>query len=386
MEITINNLLSETEDSIMEYYLNEIKKELNIKTEISKNGILYSIFKIACDYEINIQNCLNYLIKQFDPDSADVLQDALFERIGVSRLKGIRTEFSLQLKGDPNRKIDKKEILLQSKPNNYEFYNTDEFITDANGLAEVNFACKTLGNISITPDIELSIIQAPSTISEISGEQIYNILAGKNRESNFEYLTRYNNSKSENARATANATLSYLAKFVEDLSFIKIKDPNNDNDIQFGTVKIIAKPKVSDKEFAEAIFNCFATGIKYLGNTSIITKDILNNPVEIKFQKADEIPINLSIQIKTDEEQDFTELCELIKTNIINYTKSKILGLGSSVFANDFMLPISGINGIKAIRGIKIKKLEDELYSGFIQLTEYELPTFDKTMINIEKE
>lgn len=388
MEITANEIKTQTFSEILSDFEKRFQQEYGENFKIKPNGVLANLVKVAALYELDFQDNLTYFTNQLNPNVSEAIwQDALNERIGVYRLEESSTTFVKEINGTANSKIARKSIIIRSEKTTNDFTNVSDFTTDENGTALVEFEAIKAGDVKISQDEKFRIIRAPSSISSLSETIISTVSTGRERESDDLFRIRYANSKALTAQATGRANLSNLGKLVNDSAYLGIHDRNTDKFIEPHFVKIIAKHNTTDTIFAQAILDTFGTGIKFLGSTSVTVKDANGENIKVKFYKAVDVPIDISIVMKiTDGEFEETVIKDT-KEKILEYVEKRIYGLGSIVYATELIIPIlTGNIGVEAIEEIAIKRVSEEEYAEVIELDEDEVPVFDFNQIHIEKE
>lgn len=352
---------------------------------IKPEGVIDNIFTSAAFQELDLQEQIAFLCKQFDPETAEgIWQDALYERIGVYRLSPEPTTFTLDVIGTVGYEGTAGDCTIQSTFTKENFINTNSYTLGENGKATLTFACVVPAETIVQENETFNIVTAPSAITNIDNTTLDNIDIGRNRETDDEFRVRFRNSKAANAKASQNANISNLEKYVDDLSFLSILDKKIDNTIPVGTVEIIAKPNTTDDIFATAIFNTIAAGIDTTGNTTVTVFDIDNQPVNISFYKADEIDIDITATIKIKAGYFQNNVFNDVKNAIIDYvTNTKIYGLKSSIYATELIVPALSVSGVEAVTAIQIKRSTDVSYTDELTMTKYEVPEFSAERITL---
>ena len=385
MEIEDNKLITKTYSEILSEITNLFKEEYGLNFQVKEGGILGSILGIVKDREGDIQDNLEYFSKQFNPETAqNTWQDALYERLGVSRLEKTYTRFSKEITGTPNSVIKKNSILIRSASGDNEFSNANEIKISSTGKAIVEFIAQIAGEICIDENDTFKIVRAPAAFADFTNSSIKNIKTGRDKENDDKYRVRFRNSKALNSRATARANLSNLIQYVDDISHISILDKNDDVNRDANTIEITAKHNTSDADFAKAILETFGCGIKFIGTTTVDLKDIKGNSVQVKFNNAKEIPINIAIEIANLEGQDSEDVILKIKESILNYINSRVFGLGSVIYATELIVPIvKNLKNAVAVNELKIQRAADEEYFDIITLNDDEIPIFSQDSFDI---
>ena len=351
---------------------------------IKPEGVIDNIFASAAFMEMDAQDQLAFLVKQFDPETAEgIWQDALYERIGVQRLAAEPTRFNLRVVGTNGFSGVAGDITIRSDLTNEEFINTADYTLDTNG-ATLTFECVVPGATVVQTAETFKIVEAPNDVTGLATSGNTSIDIGRNRETDDEFRARFRQSKALDSKATRNANYANLLKYVDNENYLNIYDKKNDNTMAAGTIEIVAKHNTTDENFANAIFNTVADGIDFIGNTSVTLQDASNQNVEIKFNNATETPIefNITANIKTGYVQQ--TVFDNAKQSIINYVNNThIFGLGSKIFATEFIVPLLNTEGMSAVTAIEIKKTGDADYTDILTLTKYQVPTFDVSNITI---
>lgn len=351
---------------------------------IKPEGVIDNIFASAAFMEMDIQDQLAFLVKQFDPETAEgIWQDALYERIGVERLAAEPTRFDLRVVGTNGFSGVAGDITIRSDLTNEEFTNTADYTIDTNG-ATLTFECVVPGATVVQAAETFKIVEAPNDVTGLATSGNTSIDIGRDRETDDEFRARFRQSKAIDSKATRNANYANLLKYVDNENYLNIYDKKNDNTMTAGTIEIVAKHNTSDAIFADAIFNTVADGIDFIGNTSVTLQDASGEDVVIKFNNATEtlIVFNITANIKTGYVQQ--TVFDNAKQTIINYVNNThIFGLGSKIFATEFIVPLLNTEGMAAVTDIEIKKTGDADYTDILTLTKYQIPTFDISNITI---
>lgn len=383
MNIENNGLEIDSLANTLDQYEEELKQKFGKDFFIHPEGIIDNIALSCGIMNIMLQQQIAKLAKEFDPETASgEYQDALYERIGLYRLEGKKTTFSCKIYGTPNHEYDAGTITLRSQSDNNEFTNIEEFATDSSGIAIIRFRCVVEGVVTVKNTDKFEIIKAPEGILSVSLPDDIELNTGREEESDIEFRTRFKNAKNTNVRGTVNAVFNNLSKYVAHNSFLKLLDPNSSNNVPAGYIKIIAKHNTTDDIFAQAIMDNVTIGPLFMGNTEVIVYDNQNNPQEIKFQKATEIAIEISAEIKIRSGYYENTVANRVKENILKYTQEHVLGLGATVYAMEFIIPILETDGIEAVQDIKVRRGDTNQYLDSITLDEDEIPVFSAANIS----
>ena len=383
MNIDNNGLEIDSLNNTLERYEEALKPKFGKDFFIYPEGIIDNIAASCSIMNMMLQEEIAKLAKEFDPETASgEYQDALYERIGLYRLEGKKTTFSCKIHGVPNQEYSARTITIRSLSDKNEFTNQSDFTTDSDGTALVRFQCVVEGAITVKNTDKFNIIAAPNGIISMSLPEDIQLNTGREEESDIEFRERFKNAKTTNAKSTRNAVFENLSKYVDHRSYLKLHASNSDANLLAGQIKIIAHPNTTDNIFAHAIFDTIVDGLETLGNTSVTVYDSEGIPVEIKFQKATEIAIDIAAEIKIKSGYYSNTVANRAKENILEYLKEHVFGLGSTIYATEFIIPILETDGIEAVQNIKVRR--NNIASEFldnISLEEDEIPAFSTEKI-----
>ena len=378
MQFDENGQKLDTLDEVLDSLESELQKKYSDSFYIKPEGVIDNIAVSQGYLDIKLQQQLAFLASQFDPESVEgIWQDALYERIGVTRLEALKSSFVLKVQGAANLVCSAGSMTIRSQTDNNEFENISEFTTDSDGVALVDFQCVIDGAIEVKPTDEFLIVTAPDGITSVSQADDLQFSIGRERESDNEFRIRFRNSKALNAKATHNACLANLSKYVDNIAFLKIIDKKVDDTFEPGNVKVIAYHNTTDNIFAQAIYETIGMGINLLGDTEITVYDAYNQPVVIRFKNAEEIELSITAQVKVRSGYYANTVFNKAKENILKYIDERVFGLESIVYATEFIIPILETDGVEAVQSIKVKRTGiDEDYQDNVALTREQVPIF----------
>ncbi len=365
-------------NKILSLFVETLKNKYGSDFSIQAEGVIDNIALATCSLYDDLQVEFAKLALQFDPESATgKYQDALYERIGVTRLEAQKSTFVLKVQGAANLTCSAGSMTIRSQSDNNEFENISEFTTGEDGVALVDFQCVIDGAIEVKSTDEFLIVTAPDGITSVSQADDLQFSIGRERESDNEFRIRFRNSKALNAKATRNACLANLSKYVDNIAFLNIIDKNVDDTFAPGTIKIIVHHNTTDNIFASAILDTVALGIQYLGDTSVTLTDTSGKNIVVKFQNADEIELSITAEVKVRNGYYANTVFNKAKENILKYIDERVFGLESIVYATEFIIPILETDGVEAVQSIKVKRNGiDEDYQDNVSLTREQVPIF----------
>lgn len=323
---------------------------------IEAKSVISNIFTSVAFQEMNLQEQIAFLIKQFDPEQAEGdFQDALYERLLVYRIKAEKTVVERTILGTAGLSVDAGSITIRNKSTLDEFVNKDTVIIGEDGKVVADFECVLFGPIELPENAEIEVLSMPIGVNGIETGENPRIDLGRNRETDEEYRVKFRKEKSKNAKATRNANYSNLGKYVDDPSYLNILDKKTDNTMNPGEVKIVANHNTTDTIFANAIFETVADGIDTVGISSMIVKDSAGEDVIINWINASFSQIAISAELKIKSGFLFTSVANAVKTAILEYIQNdRIYGLGQTVYANEFIIPSYKVDGVENITNLKV--------------------------------
>lgn len=384
MNIDASGITIETLQDILQKIEENLKSTYGADFYIKPEGVIDSIFSSAAFLETDLQEQLAFLAKQFDPESAEgVWQDALYERIGVTRIAAQSTTFTKKILGTAGFSGTAGDITIRSNLTQEEFTNKSDYTLDNNGETVITFECVIAGATNVIANETFTIVEAPQQITDLATSANGDIDIGRARETDGEFRVRFRNAKGIDAKGTRKANIANLLQYVDNANYLDILDKKNDATFAAGTMEIIAKHNTTDEIFANAIFNTVADGIDLLGNTTVNVTDESNQTVPIKFYKADEPEILIALTIKLKTGFYAAAVNPNVVNAIFNYVNTRGFGLGSVIFATEFVVPVLAVDGVDAVTSIQVKKSTDADYTDSITLTRFEIPSFSQENITV---
>ena len=204
---TFRNIVGEMENELKSFYGNDFT--------IRPEGVIDNFISTFSILTLKLQEQIADLSSQYDPEKATKeWQDALYERIGVTRLEAQKSTFVLKVQGAANLVCSAGSMTIRSQSDNNEFENISEFTTDDDGIALVDFQCVIDGAIEVKSTDEFLIVTAPDGITSVLQADDLQFSIGRERESDNEFRIRFRNSKALNAKATHNACLANLPESI----------------------------------------------------------------------------------------------------------------------------------------------------------------------------
>ena len=184
MQIDNQGHIMQDLDEVLDDLELQIQKKFGDGFYIKPEGIVDNIATSTGIQNIKLQEQIGYLIKQYDPETANgSWQDALYERIGVTRLEAQKSTFVLKVQGAANLTCSAGSMTIRSQTDNNEFENISEFTTDDDGVALVDFQCVIDGAIEVKSTDEFLIVTAPDGITSVSQADDLQFSIGRERES-----------------------------------------------------------------------------------------------------------------------------------------------------------------------------------------------------------
>ena len=221
MNIDSKGLTIDDLESVITLIEQQLQSKYGNNFSIKPEGIIDNIALSFSYMNRALQEQITDLAKQFDPETAEAeWQDALYERIGVSRLEAQKSTFVCKVQGAANLKCAAGSMTIRSKSDKNEFDNISEFVTGEDGTALVDFQCVLDGAIEVKSSDEFDIVIAPDGITAVAPADDIQFAIGRERESDDEFRIRFRNAKATNAKATRNAVFANLSKYVDNVAFL----------------------------------------------------------------------------------------------------------------------------------------------------------------------
>lgn len=323
---------------------------------IEPKSVISNIFTSVAFQEMNLQEQIAFLVKQFDPEQAeDEFQDALYERLLVYRIKAEKTVAERTILGTAGLSVAPGSITIRNKATLDEFINKDTVVIGEDGKVVADFECVLFGPIELPVNADIEVLSMPIGVSGIETGENPKVDIGRNRETDQEYRVRFRKEKSKNARATRNANYSNLGKYVDDASYLNIFDRKTDDTMSTGQVKIVVNHNTTDNIFANAIFETIADGIDTVGTTTLTVKDNAGEDVVINWINASFTQIAINADLKIKEGFLFTTVANNVRAAILKYIENeRIYGLGQTVYANEFIIPSYKVEGVENLTNLQV--------------------------------
>lgn len=384
MKIDEKGIVLSTLNDILDAYELQLQSKYGADFYIKPEGVIDNIAQSSGFMEMSLQEQIAFLGKQFDPETAEgVWQDKLYERINLYRLEAQSTVFTKGIIGTPGFSAEAGSVTIRLEATGDEFVNSEAFTIEDSGAANIRFECVITGVIPVNAADTFQIVEAPNEITAISQEDATDIATGRERESDDEFRIRYRTAKAINAKATRNANIANLSKYVDNIAFLKIFDKKTDYTMEAGTLLVIAKHNTTDAAFANAVFESVTDGIDLLGDDTQVVKDRAGQDVTINWKNADEIQIDITGIIKVRDGYYPNTVIANAKQSILAYIEKRVFGLESIIYATEFIIPVLQTDGVEAVIGIQIKKHDDEEFTDSVSLSREEVPEFALERISL---
>lgn len=387
MKLDLNGVSMVTLQEYLAEKIDKVKSKLGSDFYIRPEGVIDNIIVALTFMEYFLLEQIMFLLKQFDPETAErEYQDNLYERVGIYRIKSTHTSFKKNILGIPNTVIPVNSVTIRQKISGEEFTNAERVAINSSGEGEMLFNAVIEGNILVSPQDSFDVIESTEDFINLSEESAFDIVMGTEDETDSEFRNRFHNIKNNRAKCSRNAIIKNLSEYVEFPQYLNVTDRNTDNSINAGYILIIAKPIVSDLDFAKAILDNVLGGIRFLGDTTVSVPMSNGLSWQVKFQKAVDVEFNINAVVKIKQGHYQNNVFSNIRTQIMIYIQKRAYGLGSRIYATEFIVPILEADGVEAVTSVDIKKNTDLIYSDDIELARDEVPVFDDNGIFLSQE
>lgn len=361
-----------------------LQSKLGSDFEIRAESVIGNIALIvACAVE-RVEKKISFLTKQLSPNTADgTSQNAVFERVGLYRTVAHPTTFYLKVFGNSGLEIPAESLTVQSDLTREIFVNSESFTITETGVAEVLFKSLLKSEIYVTEGETFSTIEATDESLTVKNSLPENIKIGNSWENDFDFRERFEKSFDENKFCTRNSNINHLKNFVDHTNFLKIYDTKSDPTLSAGQILVVAKPNVDDETFAKKIFEMTPLGMNFSGNFSTEVELSNGQNIEVKFQKAEEIPIVLNLEISIKNGFFQSDVTGNITQNVCDFFNKKFYGLGSKINAYEFVSSVLSASGTAGITNVSIQKTTESEPEAIINFDKFELPILTSDNIKI---
>ena len=361
-----------------------LQSKLGSDFEIRAESVIGNlVLIIACAVE-RVEKKISFLTKQLSPNTADgTRQNAIFERIGLYRKEAKPTTFYLKVFGTSGLKIPAESLTVQSDLTEELFVNSQGFTIGENGEAEVLFKSLLKSEIYVTEVETFSTIDRPDESLTVENSVPEKITIGNSWENDFDFRERFEKSFDNDKFCTRNSNINYLKNFVASPNFLKIYDTKSDSTLPAGQILVVAKPNVEDEIFAKKIFEVTPLGINFAGNFSTTVELSNGQNIEVKFQKAEEIPIVLNLEISIKNGFFQSDVSENIAQSVCEFFDKKFYGLGSKINAFEFVSSVLSASGTAGVTNVSIQKTAESEPEAIINFDKFELPILTSDNIKI---
>lgn len=321
---------------------------------IKPEGVIDNIVTSVGFQELSLQEQIAFVRKQFDPETAEgTWQDALYERLLCYRIQAEKTVVERTIQGVAGVNIAAGEVTIRNTATLDEFENKACTI-GLDGKIVADFECVLFGAIDLPEVAEIEVVKMPLGATNVTTGTSPKIDLGRDRETDEEYRVRFRKQKSVNAKATGNANLANLGKYVDNLRYLKIVDKKQDSTMAAGTLKVIANHNTTDATFAQAIFDTIADGIDTIGTTTETLKDDANQDIVINWINADFVETKIRANVKKKTGTLWETVSNSVKAAIIEYINKRLYGLEETVYANEFIIPVFQTDGVENVTDIEV--------------------------------
>ncbi len=387
MKLDFNGVSIESLQSYLSSEIEKIKTRYGDRFYIKPEGVIDNILVSIVFMKYFLFEQILFYLKQFDPESAEgKYQDNLYERIGLYRYGSVFTTFKKQVLAEANSVIEANALTIRHRETREEFTNIEDVFVENSGKANVVFRAVVAGKVDIAEEDIFEIVEAAENINGIGQHPAEFINIGRDAESDVDFRERFHNIKNKKAKCTRNMIIQNLCEYVDYPQHLAVIDGNSDALIEAGYLMIIARPNVSDEIFANAIYNNVIAGVNFLGNTQVSVPVSNGTYWDIKFQKAYEIATDVNITVKIKQGYYENAVFSKVRSSLLSYISGRVYGLGSTIYATEFIIPILKTDGIEAVTSISLKRNSSSQYSDNLSFERDELPIFESSSIFLVKD
>lgn len=315
---------------------------------------------------LDADTAIAYFVSQVDPATAEGrMQDAIARIYFLNRNGATASVVTAQCTGQPGAILPAGSLARDQNNNQWSSLGAATF--SGSGLANVEFACLTLG------PIQLGIGELTSIAQTVPGwDAVTNLgpaTVGTATETRAAFEQRRQESVAKNGRGTVAAIRSavwgvdgVLDVFAYD-NFTNVALPYGSTSYSIAPHSIyVAVVGGANTDVANAIYQTKDAGCNLNGNTTVVITDNVNTSYpypqyNIKFNRPTSVPIKFSVQLANNSS---------LPSNIEALTKAAIIAtfngtngaqrarIGSTIFASNFYGAVAQLGTSVSIIQIKI--------------------------------
>lgn len=303
---------------------------------IKPEGVIDNIGVAVSGIKQDFEDQLLSLKKNLNPYTAGgEAQDGLYALRGKKRRQSTFTIVQRTIEGTPGTLISAGSLLFENSVTKDQFQLADDVVLDEEGKTVGSFKSLLIGKIDLPTQANINILTPLFGVSGVYYTTGNAINIGVDYEKDEEFRRSF--LKIQNEKDSLKIELLKLVNNPGDLRIIQNRGRQVYSEIPLRTKKITIYSAESNQKIAQTIFdNMVDAGFDLDGDIVVVVYDDNNEPVEIRFNRAEPLEIYVkSLIVKKTDISDAQAIAET-KAAILEFITSNSLVMGEKVVANRF--------------------------------------------------
>lgn len=373
-------------DKFVEQLTERSKNMLGADMDCSETSVYGKFLRIiAYDLAKQYETLEQVYYARFPNTARGVSLDRLCVFAGIERDPATYARHVVTVTGTAGTTVGMGGLLV-GNDDSLTFYNENEFTIGTDGTVNTIVVATepgTVGNVDSLTTI-INPVTGVTSMAYVGLEEL-----GKDTESDYDLRKRFSEAVSGAGSCNTDAIRGYVSRISGIESVVIVENDSNQTDSvgrPAHSFEVYVYGNADEQEIAEAIFLK-----KPLGITSVSTADSTHSVHKtvtdrggydhsISFSKVSEVPISVTVTIKTDV--TYTQDGEAaIKNKVVSYIDG--LGVGSSVVSSAMYSRVFEVTGVTEVVSITQGKQGQEQSSATIVCSESEVPVTSATNITV---
>ena len=380
-----NGLVIQTLTEILTERQNKCQEFLGNDFDITGESVAANLQVSDADRELSIQECLQYIAAQLDPDQAEgIWLDFICALNNIERYSATKTQIPITITGTPGVSKIAGDVMIVDGTTDEYYINQSAFVLDDNGVANVIFEATSWGAIKALPTSEYSLKTPSVGISSVKYNTDGKYTIGQDIESDNDLRSR----REESVTYTASSILSSIKAAVlsiQDVSYINAYENDTMQTIDTLPAKSfeIVVQGGDDTAIAQAILSRKPAGIQAYGTTIEEVQDEDGNKFQIGFTRPTQVPIDLKFTFVSDTQQTDEWVINL-KNELIEQFND-VYNVGDSVYTYNLYCVLNNHTEITNVTEFKAKRNSDTdtSWNDSVAISTRELATLSADNITI---
>lgn len=386
MALDVNGFYRPSYDEIVSSMEQNAKELLGDDIDTSALSVLgkflritaYDISKVYNDLEITYY-------ARFPNTTSGISLDRLCVFAGITRNPATFARHNITVTGTADTTVGMGGLVVGNE-DNLTFYNENEFTIGSGGTVNVVVAATEAGSTGNVDSITTIINPVPgvTSITYVGLEE-----QGKDIESDYDLRKRFSQAVSGAGSCNVDAIRGYISRISGVESVVIVENDSNQTDSggrPAHSFEVYVYGNANEQEIAEAIFLKKPLGITSVStadSSHAVSKTVMDKGGyghSIYFSKVSEIPITITVTIKTNNTYT-QDGAAAIKNNLVAYVDS--LGVGGSVVTSAMYSHVFEVTGVTEVVSITQARSGQSESSATIICSKSEVPTASATNITV---